>query len=129
MPDNTPQRVKDAIQALRSNDKAGARRLILEEVKENPSNLTAWLWALEVAANDREKRTILTKILSLDPTHQGALRYLKKLDQESSKDPQVAVTQPPVNGKGTDKPHCINHAKCKIHACRLWFALSLCQSR
>ena len=99
MPDTTPQRVKDAIQALRSNDKAGARRLILEEVKENPSNLTAWLWALEVAANDKEKRTILAKILSLDPTHQGALRYLQNLDQGSSKDPQAAAI-----GKGADKP-------------------------
>lgn len=104
MPDTTPQRVKDAIQALRSNDKARARQLILAEVKENPSNLTTWLWALEVAANDREKRTILAKILSLDPTHQGALRYLKKLDQESSKDPQAAVTQPSANGKHTGKP-------------------------
>jgi len=103
MPDITPQRVKDAIQALRSNDKARARRLILKEVKENPSNLTTWLWALEVAANDKEKRTILAKILSLDPTHQGALQYLKKLDQESSKDPQAAVTRPPANRKGTDK--------------------------
>ena len=103
MPDTTNQRVKDAIQALRSNDTAGARQLILTEVKENPSNLTAWLWALEVAANDKEKRTILTKILSLDPTHQGALRYLKKLDQESSKNPQAAATQPPANGKGAVK--------------------------
>jgi len=82
MPDYTNQRVKDAIQALRSGDPAQARKLILEEVKEFPSNKTAWLWALEVAANEKEKRTILNKILSLDPTHQGALQYLKKLDQE-----------------------------------------------
>ncbi len=99
MPDTANQRIKDAIQALRGNDKARARQLILAEVKENPSNLTAWLWALEVAANDKEKRTILTKILSLDPTHQGALRYLKKLDQELSKNPQAAVTQSPSNVK------------------------------
>jgi len=104
MPDTTPQRVKDAIQALRNNDTARARQLILTEVKENPSNLTAWLWALEVAVNDREKRTILTKILSLDQNHQGALRYLKKLDQESSKDPRTADNQPTPNEKHTGKP-------------------------
>jgi hypothetical protein len=75
------QRLKIAIEALREGNKRQARELILAEVKENPSNLTAWLWALEVAANEKEKRTILTKILSLDPNHQGALRYLKKLDQ------------------------------------------------
>lgn len=78
---DTTQRLKIAIDALRKGNKRQARELILAEVKENPSNLTAWLWALEVATNDKEKRTILTKILSLDPNHQGALRYLKKLDQ------------------------------------------------
>jgi len=83
------QRVQDAIQALKSNDRPRARQLILEEVKDNPSNLTAWLWALEVAANDKEKRTILNKILSLDPHHQGALRYLRKLDQVQAA-PQAA---------------------------------------
>ena len=110
MPENTNQRVKDAIQALRGNDPARARELILAEVKENPSNLTAWLWALEVAANDKEKRTILRKILSLDPTHQGAIRYLKNLDLNASGDPQKEAKEPdesvqrtPYQGKKTSR--------------------------
>jgi hypothetical protein len=93
MTDTKNQRIQDAIQALKSNDRARARQLILAEVKQNPSNLTAWLWALEVAANDKEKRTILTKILSLDPNHQGALRYLRKLDQDQAAPEAAAPAQ------------------------------------
>lgn len=75
------RRLKAAIKALKNNHYSQARKLLLAEVKENPSNLTAWTWALEVAANEKEKRTILKKILSLDPNHQGALKYLNKLNQ------------------------------------------------
>ncbi len=99
MPDNINQRLKDAIQALRSSNPAKARKLILAEIKENPSNLNAWLWALEVAANEKEKRTILRKILLLDPTHQGALRYLKKLDQEAAALPQSDTKEQSFSGK------------------------------
>ena len=82
------QRLQSAILALKNGKHSRARKLILAEVKENPSNLTAWTWALEVAANEKEKRTILKRILSLDPNHKGALGYLKKMDQ----------TQRPVDG-------------------------------
>jgi hypothetical protein len=84
MKESENQRLRDAINALQNDDRGLARRLILEEVKEDPSHLKAWLWALEVAANDREKRSILNRILQLDPNHQGALRYLKNLDQSAS---------------------------------------------
>ena len=77
----TDQRLQSAIKALKAGKHSQARKLILAEVKENPANLTAWTWALEVAANEKEKRTILKRILSLDPSHKGALVYLRKLDQ------------------------------------------------
>lgn len=83
MTDINTSRLKQAVTALQGGNKQEARNLILAELRDNPKNLTAWLWALEVANNDKEKRSILGKILSLDPTHQGALQYLKKLDQVS----------------------------------------------
>ncbi len=70
-----------AINLLQEGNRAQARKLILAEVKENPSDLDPWLWALEVAANEKEKRTILKRILSLDPNHEGAQRYIRNLDQ------------------------------------------------
>ena len=76
-------RLKQAVVALREGDRLQARALILAELRDDPNNLTTWLWALEVAKSDKERRSILGKILSLDPTHAGALQYLKKIDQES----------------------------------------------
>ncbi|MCJ7717743.1 MAG: hypothetical protein MUO54_14660 [Anaerolineales bacterium] len=85
-------RLQAAIQLIQEGNKEQARQLILAEVKENSSNLTAWIWALEVAANDKEKRTIINRILSIDPTHQGAIRYLKKLDQTQESTFEEALT-------------------------------------
>ncbi len=100
MANTTDQRLQSAIKALKAGKHSLARKLILAEVKENPSNLTAWTWALEVAANEKEKRTIIMRILSLDPNHKGALIYLRKLDQiqisseESSSKPLIDEAAP-----------------------------------
>lgn len=85
-------RLRAAIQLIQEGNREQARLLILNEVKENPSDLTAWTWALEVSANDKEKRTILNRILSIDPTHQGAIRFLKKLDQTQGSIPEESST-------------------------------------
>ena len=85
-------RLQAAIQLIQEGNRDQARQLILSEVKENPSDLAAWTWALEVAVNDKEKRTILNRILSIDPTHQGAIRYLKKLDQTQGYKPEESST-------------------------------------
>jgi hypothetical protein len=86
-------RLQQAITLIKKGKREQARELILSEVKSNPENLTAWLWALEVAANEKEQRTILHRILTLDPTHKGALQFLKKLDQAplNQDDPEEAA--------------------------------------
>jgi len=99
MVNTTDQRLQSAIQALKAGNHSLARKLILAEVMENPSNLTAWTWALEVAANEKEKRTILEKILSLDPNHKAALGYLRKLDQIQK--PTVDSSSMPLKDEST----------------------------
>lgn len=99
-------RLKRAIQLIEEGKKIPARDLLLEEIQANPGNLNAWLWALEVAANEKEKRLILKKILAIDPAHEGALKYLQKLDQKQRKskaqtpDPKGQPGEP----KGERKP-------------------------
>jgi hypothetical protein len=80
--------LKKAVAALRDGDRTQARALILADLRANPDNLTTWLWALEVANSDKERRSILGKILKLDPTHKGALQYLKKLNQSAGLAPE-----------------------------------------
>jgi hypothetical protein len=87
------QRLKAAINALQEGDKIKARELILADVKENPTNLESWEWALEVAANNKERRTILKRILSIDPKHDGARWYLRTLNQEKESTPESVVSE------------------------------------
>lgn len=80
----TEQLIK-AIQLIKEGKLAPARDLILEELKSDPENLDAWLWALEAAANEKEQRAILHRILTLDPTHSGALALQADLDRKKSR--------------------------------------------
>lgn len=94
MVESQSARLKQAVAALREGDRSQARALLLAELRDNPNNLTTWLWALEVANSDKEKRSILGKILSLDPTHKGALQYLKNLDQTAGVSQDAAQRGP-----------------------------------
>lgn len=89
MAESHSARLKQAVAALREGDRSQARALLLADLRDDPNNLTTWLWALEVANSEKEKRSILGKILSLDPTHKGALQYLKNFDQTVGVNPET----------------------------------------
>jgi len=76
--------LKDAVAAIKKGNRNKARKRILAALKENPEDLQAWIWAVEVAANEKEKRTILKRILSLDPNHQAARELLGRMEASSS---------------------------------------------
>jgi hypothetical protein len=103
-------RLKRAIQLIEEGKQIEARDLLLEEIKSNPENLSAWLWALEVAANEKEKRVILQKILAIDPAHQAALKYLEKLDRKrgmagrAAQDPGKGAEEKKSPDQPKDKP-------------------------
>lgn len=94
--------LNQAIELIKKGKRAPARDLILEAVKSDPTNLDAWLWALEVAANDKERRVILGKILKIDPGHKAAVGFLKKLDHQSSHPDQPShdPQNPVINDQG-----------------------------
>ena len=87
------EKLQQAIQLIKEGKRIPARDLLFEVVKANPDNLEAWLWALEVAANRKEKEVILRKILEIDPDHKGARSYQMKLDQEQRNAGQIKTDQ------------------------------------
>lgn len=97
-------RLEQAIRFIKEGKQDRARDLILAEVKHNPDNLTTWLWALEVAVNEKEKRTILRKILSIDPAHKGALAYLRNLDKQAVSADSPVQTQQNQLDESPDSP-------------------------
>ena len=55
MTETLSARLKQAVAALREGDRTQARALILAEIRDDPTDLFAWQWALEVANNDKER--------------------------------------------------------------------------
>jgi len=84
-------RLSEAVAALKEGKRNRARNLVLAQLDENPRDLQTWIWAIKVAANDREKRTILKHILELDPDHHAVRTHLNRLDEDS---PGVKVEAP-----------------------------------
>lgn len=77
------KRLANAVAALKEGKRDRARELILAVLDDDPRDLQAWVWAVEVAANDREKRTILKRILELDPDHHSARKLLGRMAASS----------------------------------------------
>ncbi|MFO7943851.1 MAG: hypothetical protein R6U51_06090 [Anaerolineales bacterium] len=86
VPDNPMEskHIKDAVAAIKKGNRKKARKRLLAALKENPEDLQAWIWSVEVAENEKEKRTILKRILALDPTHRAARELLGRMEDSSS---------------------------------------------
>ncbi len=79
----TSPRLKQAISFIQQGKSQTARKLLLAELKDHPSSLAAWTWAVQVAKNEQEKIFILKKILSLQPDHPQARAYLTRLEKQA----------------------------------------------
>lgn len=93
------EKLNKAIQLINEGKLTPARDLILEELKSDPENLDAWLWALEAAVTEKEQRSILGRILALDPTHSAALVHLENLDRKGKKKRSPEPTSPGQSGQ------------------------------
>lgn len=82
------KRIQQAIEAIRDGNKHRARYLIQAELRENPESLDAWTWACDLTDSTQEKILCLRKVLSIDPDHEPARRYLDRL-QASSQHEQI----------------------------------------
>lgn len=71
--------VGKGIAALKAGDKALARRLLQEAIRQNPADVQAWLWLSGAVDTDKERAFCLQQVLRLDPNHQAAARGLAQL--------------------------------------------------
>lgn len=65
---------QDGIAALRSGDKAAARRLLADALTRNAGDLEAWLWLSGAVDDPGERRYCLRRVQALDPGHAAAAR-------------------------------------------------------
>lgn len=89
-------RLIHAISVIRRGERVRARALLRAVLADDPRNLSAWLWACEVAPTREERINCLRHILAIDPSHEGARHYLDRLGGEiAPPKPLPRTPQPP----------------------------------
>src|SRR5688572_27028120 len=74
----TSDKLRQAIELIKSGDKRGGQNLLVDVVNTDPNNETAWLWLSSVVP--QEKRAFcLEKALSINPQNIQARNQLEKL--------------------------------------------------
>lgn len=91
--------LQNGIAAAKSGDKKLALQHIQQAIKENPRDVTAWLWASVLVNDIEKKRLCLNKALEIDPQNQNALREMAKLSQKASSQNQTSKPTPVVSEK------------------------------
>jgi hypothetical protein len=74
--------LQEAIQAIKSGDKAQGRSLLLQILKTNPQHENAWLWLAAAVEEPQQKRDCLQKVLAINPNNQTAKAGLKQLTKQ-----------------------------------------------
>lgn len=103
-------KLQQAIDTIKSGDKKGGYRLLIEALKADPESKdaeTAWLWMSVVVSDVRKKRQSLETVLQLNPNNEIAKKRLADLN--------AAITSP-INFPSTNHPvleHKPEHAATK----------------
>jgi thioredoxin-like negative regulator of GroEL len=81
-----------AKQAIKTRDKAGARKILDILVMEDPHNEQAWMLLAGVVSHKNEKLDCLAQVLAINPENQAAKELYDKLRQ-----PVVKVSHEKLN--------------------------------
>jgi hypothetical protein len=69
-------KLKQAIQLIKSGDKERARQLLVEKLKTDPKNDAAWVWMASVVETEELKQECLEEALKYNPRNEVARRAL-----------------------------------------------------
>ncbi|MCL4870739.1 MAG: hypothetical protein KJ063_17400 [Anaerolineae bacterium] len=75
------ERLQQAIDAIRTNDKAKAQQLLAQFLKSNPNHPQGWFLLSQVVADKKQQVAFLNKTLTLDPEHRQARQKLAALGE------------------------------------------------
>src|SRR5690349_14975978 len=103
-PNDPAALLAQAVDALRTGDRAKARDLLGQAIRLNPGDDRLWLWLSGAVETDDERRRCLERALQLNPGNQAARRGLAQLAAGPST-PSPAVPAVPTSGAaGQSKP-------------------------
>ncbi len=79
MTNNIEALMQQAIAAAKTGKRDEARQILLKVVREDETNIRAWMLLARVATDANEKRTALNNVIELDPDNQQANQMLAQL--------------------------------------------------
>jgi hypothetical protein len=85
--------LQQGIDALQSGDKAQARQLFSQAIRQNSDNEQVWLWLSGAVETTSDKLMCLNKVLAINPANEAAQRGIAAL-QKSSATPTPAPLSP-----------------------------------
>ena len=99
----TEEYLKQAIEAIKSGDKATGKRLLIDEViRTNPRNEQAWLWMTQAVEADEDRMNYLRHVLKINPNNEAAKRGLTALEQKQAQKPKPVIPPIKANSNSAD---------------------------
>ena len=86
-----PTPLEQAVALISAGNRAGARTILIEVLKQNPRDDYAWLCMTLCVTEVEQKRYCFQKVLKINPQNQHAIAGLARLNN-----PVVPLTQPQV---------------------------------
>lgn len=95
------QKLDAAIAAFREGDKAQARELLEQVVKETPNDVRGWYYLAAVQTELARRKEYLEKVLQLEPDHAKAKEMLARTNERlnESQEPVVFPKEEAVKGR------------------------------
>lgn len=91
-----PSVLEQAVAFIREGEREKAKSLLIEILKQDPRNETAWLSLAECVTEAEQKRYCLEKVLQINPQNQDAVRDVEYLNPPvlPPAQPEIAQRQP-----------------------------------
>lgn len=90
-----------AVLLAQNNDKAQARQLLIQILRQEPRYAQAWLWLSATVEADAERRACLERVLIIDPHNQVAQKGVAMLNSR-----KVEPNQPTAQAQENQCPSC-----------------------
>jgi hypothetical protein len=92
---NTNDLLSQGVAALKAGQRAEARTLLQQVIKQDKQNEMAWLWLSGAVDTDKERRICLQRVLAINPSNEVAQRGLQHLGLELTTSSQAQQRIPP----------------------------------
>jgi len=101
------EKLTQAIDLIKSGEKARGKRLLTEIIRTNPQNERAWLWMTLVVDTQEQRRECLERVLAINPDNARARAGLAKITGQTppighSQPIEVATSTPAIDGPKTE---------------------------